>query len=66
MSIDLRAMLQHAGDLQRATSLSELVRVTWVAVQAHTRYRHAWLAVVDRDDPKFMYIVEVRGAMCAR
>ena len=63
MSIDLRAMLQHAGALQRATSLSELVQVTWVAVQAHTRYRHAWLAVVDRQDPRFMYVVEVRGGM---
>ena len=62
MAIDLKAMLLHAGELQRATTLGELVQVTYAAVRAHTRYVHAWLAVVDRDDPDFMYIVEVRGS----
>lgn len=62
MAIDLQAMLLHAGELQRATTLSELVQVTYAAVKAQTRYPHAWLAVVDGGDPDFMYIVEVRGS----
>jgi signal transduction histidine kinase len=61
MSIDLQAMLNHAGALQRATSLAEVVQVTYEAVRAHTRYQHAWLGVVHQADPGFMYVVEVRG-----
>jgi signal transduction histidine kinase len=63
MAIDLQAMLRHSGELQRATSLGELLHITYRAVKENTRYQHAWLAVVDQDDPGFMYVVEVRGGL---
>ncbi len=62
MAIDLKAMLLHAGELQRATTLGELLQVTHAAVRSHTRYVHSWLAVVDSDDPGFMYFVNVTGS----
>lgn len=60
MRFDLQAVLRHAGDLQRATSLHQLVQVTYAAVQEQTRYRHAWLAIVSADR-RWLHVVEVRG-----
>lgn len=63
MAIDLTAVLRHAGVLQRATTLRELVELTYDAVRSETRYRTAWLALVEPEDPAFMRIVVAQGRM---
>lgn len=51
MSLNDETVLLHAGALQRATNLSQLMRVTRDAVFAVTRYRHAWRALFEGDNP---------------
>ncbi|WP_309672720.1 ATP-binding protein [Gemmatimonas sp.] len=63
MSINLKAVLRHASALQRATTLSELVALTWSAVRSETRYRTAWLALVEPADPAHFRVVQVEGSM---
>ena len=63
MTIDLNAVLRHASALQRATTLRELVELTWNAVRSETRYRTAWLALVEPEDPEHFRVVQVEGAM---
>lgn len=61
MSIDVRAALELAGALQRVTTPRELVEVTRLAVTARTRYRHAWLALIEEHDPTHARLVEFAG-----
>lgn len=61
MSINLTAVLRHAGVLQRATTLGELVELTYEAVRSETRYRTAWLAFLEPEDPEFMRVAMVQG-----
>lgn len=61
MSINLTAVLRHAGVLQRATTLGELVELTYEAVRSETRYRTAWLAFLEPEDPAFMRVAMVQG-----
>ncbi len=63
MAINLNAVLRHASTLQRATTLSELVALTWNAVRSETRYRTAWLALVEPADPAHFRVVQVEGSM---
>ena len=62
----LQAVLRHAGELQRITRLSDLLRVTHEALCGVTRYRHSWLALFDPDDPEHLRIVQIEGAMQAK
>lgn len=48
-SVDQAAILRHAQLLQQATSLKELMQVTELAVQAVSRYRSCWLAILEDD-----------------
>ena len=61
MAINLNEVLRHAGKLQRATTLRELVELTWDAVRSGTRYRTAWLALVEPENPGFFRVVQVEG-----
>lgn len=61
MSIDFRSALELAGALQRVTTLRELVEVTRDAVVARTRYRHAWLALIEAHDPTHARLVQFAG-----
>lgn len=62
MAINLNEVLRHASILQRATTLRELVELTWDAVRSGTRYRTAWLALVEPEDPGFFRVVQVEGS----
>lgn len=62
MAIDLKAVLRHASALQRATTLRELVALTWNAVRSETRYQTAWLALVEPADPAHFRVVQVEGS----
>lgn len=61
MSIDLDAVLRHASVLQRATTLRELIDVTLEAVRSVTRYRTAWLAVLEPEEPGYLRVLRVDG-----
>lgn len=61
MAIHLNEVLRHASVLQRATTLRELVQLALDAVRSGTRYRTAWLALVEPEDPGFFRIVQVEG-----
>ncbi len=61
--MDLDAVLRHASVLQRATTLRELIDLTLDAVRSVTRYRTAWLAVLEPDDPGHLRVVQVDGPM---
>lgn len=61
MGIDVRSALELAGALQRVTTPRELVEVTRLAVTAKTRYRHAWLALIEDHDPTHARLVEFAG-----
>ena len=63
MTINLSAVLRHASTLQRATILTELVELTWQAVRSETRFRTAWLALVEAEDPGHFRVVQVEGSM---
>lgn len=63
MSIDFNAALEHAGALQRVVTLRELVQVTQAAVQAQTRYRHAWLCLIEPQDPTHARVLEFAGSL---
>ncbi len=63
MSINLTAVLRHASVLQRATTLRELVNLTYAAVTSETRYRTAWLALVEPEDPEHFRVAQVEGSM---
>ncbi len=63
MSMNLRAVLHHASVLQRATTLRELVQLTWEAVRTETRYRTVWLALLEPENPGHLRIVQAEGAM---
>ncbi|WP_411278824.1 ATP-binding protein [Gemmatimonas sp.] len=63
MAIKLNAVLRHASTLQRATTLSELVELTWQAVRSETRFRTAWLGLVEPEDPGYFRVVQVEGSM---
>ena len=56
-------MLRHASVLQRATTLRELIDLTLEAVRSVTRYRTAWLAVQEPEDPGFLRVVQVDGPL---
>lgn len=49
MRFELQALLQHAGELQRATSLEGLLRTTHEAIRAVTRYRNSWISLFDAE-----------------
>jgi signal transduction histidine kinase len=47
MRFELKALLRHASDLQRATSLEGLLRTTHDAIRSVTRYRNSWISLFD-------------------
>jgi signal transduction histidine kinase len=49
MRFELKALLRHASDLQRATSLEELLRTTHDSIRAVTRYRNSWISLFDTE-----------------
>jgi signal transduction histidine kinase/ActR/RegA family two-component response regulator len=49
VAIDLPALLEHTRDLQRATTVQELLAVTRTAVRAAAGYDNVWLAVFEED-----------------
>ena len=44
----IQRVLAHSGELQRAGTLDELIRVANSAVRDVSRFRTAWLAWLDR------------------
>ena len=66
MPSDLQAVLRHAGELQRATKLSGLLRITHEALRSVTRYRNSWLALFDPDDASILRVLQVEGSMQAK
>lgn len=57
MSISLEQVLRSSSELQRARSVADLMRVVDSAVRQLSRYRAAWLAWTDNDDPAFLRVL---------
>ena len=63
MAIDLGLVLEHSRDLQRATTVQDLLDVTRKAVTAVAGYRHIWLCVIEPGPPEMVRILAVSGAV---
>ncbi len=63
MPRDLSTLFQFASELQRATSLDELLRATGVAVRNATAYSNVWLAAIESGRPRRVRILSSAGAM---
>lgn len=66
MGFDVSAALRHAKALQRVLTLRELVEVTQEAVVELSRYRHAWLALVESEGATHARLIEFAGARALR
>jgi signal transduction histidine kinase len=64
MSLSVEAVLKHSGELQRARSIGDLIRVTDAAVASLTRYRTAWIGWFD-DDDEFGRVLAMSGALAS-
>jgi signal transduction histidine kinase/CheY-like chemotaxis protein len=63
MSIDLAAVLDLSGELQRATTLGEVLAAAQAAIVRDTRYRTSWtIAVEDVDGERWLRILAMEGA----
>ena len=63
MTIDLELVLEHSRDLQRATTVQELLDVTRKAVAAVAGYQHVWLCVIEPGPPEMVRILAIAGAV---
>jgi signal transduction histidine kinase len=55
--ISVEQVLQSSSELQRARSLADLMRVVDSAVRQLSRYRSAWIAWFDPDEPAFVRVL---------
>jgi signal transduction histidine kinase/ActR/RegA family two-component response regulator len=63
VQIDLLAILRHTRDLQRATTVQELLEATRTAVRAAAGYDNIWLASFEPGTPTQVRVLAVSGAM---
>ena len=63
MAIDLRLVLEHTRDLQRATSVQALLEATRDAVRAAAGYENVWLALFEKGPPVMVRLLAISGAM---
>ncbi len=57
MSISVEQVLRSSSELQRARSVADLMRVVDSAVRQLSRYRNAWIAWFDPEDPAFVRVL---------
>ena len=63
MGVDLLSILQHARELQRATTVQELLDATRSAVKEVAGYDNVWLAVREAGTPPMVRVLAVSGAI---
>ena len=61
----IQRVLAHSGELQRAGTLDELIRVANSAVRDVSRFRTAWLAWLDPENDAHVRILAVQGSVPA-
>lgn len=57
MAIDFQAVLQFDRDLQRTTTLTEVVRTTAAAIEKVAGYKHSWILLIEPGPPAFGTII---------
>jgi signal transduction histidine kinase/ActR/RegA family two-component response regulator len=63
VAIDLASLLNHSRDLQRATTVQELLDVTRGAVRTVAGYQHVWLCVIEPGPPAMVRVLAVSGTV---
>jgi two-component system, cell cycle sensor histidine kinase and response regulator CckA len=63
VAVDLLAVLEHTRDLQRATTVQDLLEATRRAVEAAAGYSNVWLCVLEPGRPGMVRVLGVAGAM---
>jgi signal transduction histidine kinase len=63
VDIDFPAILRHTRDLQRATTIQDLLDATRTAVRAASGYDHVWLAVFEPGTPMMVRVLAVSGGV---
>jgi signal transduction histidine kinase len=63
VGVDLLAVLEHTRDLQRATTVQDLLDATRRAVEAAAGYANVWLCVLEPGPPAMVRVLGVAGAM---
>jgi signal transduction histidine kinase/ActR/RegA family two-component response regulator len=63
VDIDFPAILRHTRDLQRATTIQDLLEATRTAVREATGYDHVWLAAFEPGTPAMVRVLAVAGGV---
>lgn len=59
----IQQVLAHSGELQRARTLDDLIRVANAAVRDVSRYRSAWLSWMDPENDENVRLLALRGTV---
>jgi signal transduction histidine kinase/ActR/RegA family two-component response regulator len=63
LSLDLFALLEHTRQLQRATTLQELLDATRQTVEKAAGYGHAWICAIEPGPPAMVRVLAASGGI---